>query len=106
MKSKARINYYVDIGIGMAFVLAALSGIVLLAAGPSGGYQGGRNPGYGANILLLSRPAWKTLHNWSGVAMTVGVGLHMVLHWNWFVCMTRNLFRRRRKNPATLQCGS
>jgi hypothetical protein len=95
----------VDIGIGAAFLLAALSGIVLLAAGPSGGYQGGRNPAYGANILLLSRPTWKTLHDWSGIAMTAGVGVHMLLHWGWFVCMTRNLFRRRRSRTA-VQCSS
>ena len=95
--SKAKINYFVDIGIGIGFLLAAVSGIVLLLAGSGGGYQGGRNPDYTSEILLLSRSGWKTLHNWSSIAMTIGVGIHMLLHWNWFLCMTRNIFKPRKK---------
>ena len=60
MKNKARINYFVDIAIGIGFLLAAISGIVLLAAGSSGGYQGGRNPRYTENILLLGRKSCTT----------------------------------------------
>jgi cytochrome b subunit of formate dehydrogenase len=98
MSRKARINYWVDILTGLAFVAAAASGLVLLFAG-SGGYQGGRNPRYPREVLLLSRWAWKDLHDWSGIVMTAGVALHFVLHWSWLTCMTRNLLRRRRR-PA------
>jgi hypothetical protein len=100
MSRKARINYWVDILIGLAFAVAAVSGLVLLLAG-SGGYQGGRNPRYAREVLLLGRWVWKDLHDWSGIVMTAGVALHFVLHWSWLTCMTRNLFRGlRRAGPA------
>ena len=92
--TKARINYYVDIIIGASFILVALSGMILFFAG-SGGYQGGRNPRYAQEVLGVSRLLWKDLHNWGGIAMLGGVFLHLVLHWKWMVCMTRNLFKGR-----------
>jgi hypothetical protein len=91
-KNKTKINYIVDMIIGIGFLLSAVSGIVLLLAG-SGGYQGGRNPRYMSEILFLSRSVWKDIHNWSSIIMAAGVALHFVLHWNWLVCMTRSLFR-------------
>ena len=91
--NKARINYYVDIIIGISFVVAAVSGVILFFAG-SGGYQGGRNPQYTQEVLGVSRLLWKDIHNWGGIAMAGGAFLHLVLHWKWIVCMTRNLFKR------------
>jgi cytochrome b subunit of formate dehydrogenase len=91
--NKARINYYVDIIIAISFVLVALSGVILFFAG-SGGYQGGRNPRYAQEVLGVSRLLWKDLHNWGGIIMMGGALLHLVLHWKWIVCMTRNLFKR------------
>lgn len=95
MKKKAALNYWVDVVTGIAFAVAAVSGIALLFAGSGGGYQGGRNPRYAASALSLSRWFWKDLHDWSGVIAMVGVLGHFVLHWNWMACMTRALFRRR-----------
>ncbi len=94
-KNKAKINYIVDLIIGVGFILVAFSGILFLFAG-TGGYQGGRNPRYMTEMLFISRTVWKDLHIWSGIIMTVGVALHFILHWNWLVCMTRNLFTRKR----------
>lgn len=91
--NKARVNYAVDLVIAVGFLLTAVSGLVLFFAG-SGGYQGGRNPRYLGEVLAVSRATWKTLHDWGGLAMVAGVLLHLVLHWKWMVCMTRNLLRR------------
>ncbi|UCF98860.1 MAG: DUF4405 domain-containing protein [Spirochaetaceae bacterium] len=93
--NKARINYYVDIIIAISFVLVAVSGMILFFAGSGGGYQGGRNPRYAQEILGVSRQMWKNLHDWGGIVMLGGVFLHLVLHWKWIVCMTRNLFKGR-----------
>jgi cytochrome b subunit of formate dehydrogenase len=105
--NKARINYYVDIIIGISFILVALSGMILFFAG-SGGYQGGRNPRYSEALLGTSRLVWKDLHNWGGIVMTIGVLLHLVLHWKWIVCMTRNLFKgrsgRKARSADTASC--
>ena len=99
--NKARINYYVDIIIGISFAVVALSGMILFFAG-SGGYQGGRNPRYAQEVLGVSRLLWKDLHDWGGIIMMGGVFLHLILHWKWIVCMTRNLLKRSAANRAKL----
>lgn len=103
MKNKANINYWIDVVIGVAFIVSALSGLVLLFAGPSGGYQGGRNPAYTRQILFLARDMWKNVHNWSSIALIAGVGAHLVFHLNWILCMTKNLFKRQ-KSTQRLDC--
>lgn len=103
---KATVNYVVDLIIAAGFLLAAVSGIVLLLAGP-GGYQGGRNPRALQEVLFMSRWTWKSLHDWGGIAVVGGVLLHFVLHWKWIVCMTRNLFHGRdRRQPNTVTAGA
>jgi len=89
MSNKAKLNYAIDLAIGLTFVLAALSGLVLFFA-PSG-YQGGRNPYYGERVLFLYTHTWDTLHTWSSIAMISGVGAHLVLHLKWIWCMTKRL---------------
>lgn len=103
--SRAKLNYVVDLIIGVGFVLAAVSGVVLLVVG-SGGYQGGRNPRMAQEVLSLSRFTWKSLHDWAGIALAVGVGLHLVLHWKWITCMTRSLFHRRAGRAQTASVAS
>ena len=94
--NKARINYVVDLVIAVGFLLTAVSGLVLFFAGSSGGFQGGRNPRYVQEVAFLSRYTWRALHDCVGIAMVAGVLAHLVLHWKWIVCMTRNLPRGRR----------
>ena len=102
--NRARINYFVDLLIALAFVLAGISGLILFFAGSGGGYQGGRNPRYARDSLFLARSAWKGLHDWSGIAMLVGVFLHLVLHGKWIACMTRNLLAPRRVKDTAKSC--
>ena len=89
MSKKAKLNYTIDVVIGLAFVLSALSGLVLFFA-PSG-YQGGRNLYYQQPVLFLNTQTWDVLHIWGSIAMISGVGAHLVLHWEWMVCMTKKL---------------
>jgi cytochrome b subunit of formate dehydrogenase len=100
---RATIYYVVDLLIAAAFVLAGISGLVLLFAGP-GGYQGGRNPRYAQEIFFLARSGWKDLHSWSGIAMAAGVLLHLVLHAKWIACMTKKLFKVRREGSEGKSC--
>lgn len=99
--NKAKANYWIDLVIGIGFIVAAASGLVLLFAHSSGGYQGGRNPNYLRPILFLSRDTWKTLHSWSAITMVIGVTLHFLLHWRWITCMTGNLFKRKKAARGT-----
>ena len=91
MSSKTKLNYIVDVVIGLAFILSALSGLILFLV-PSG-YQGGRNPYYGQTVLFLTTHAWKDLHTWGSMAMIAGVGAHLLLHWRWIVCITGRLLK-------------
>ena len=65
MFSRAKLNFVVDAIILLAFLAAAVSGIVLLTQ-PHGGFQGGRNPNFGQTVLLLSRDGWNDVHIWGG----------------------------------------
>ena len=87
---KTRLNYALDALIALAFLLSALSGLVFLVAG-SGGYQGGQNAGFRTEILGISRWVWSDVHTWVSVIMIAGVMLHVALHWNWIVCITKRL---------------
>ena len=92
--NKAKVNYVVDLVIGVGFVVAALSGIALLLIAP-GGYRGGHSLNSLPTLLSMSRWTWKAVHDWGAIAMAGGVALHLVLHWKWLVCMTRKLFTGR-----------
>lgn len=91
--SKAKLNYVLDAVIAVAFIASALSGVVFLFAG-SGGYQGGRNPGFQTEMLGIQRTVWSDLHTWVSLMMIAGVLIHLVLHWNWIVCMTKRMVER------------
>jgi len=94
--NKAKLNYLLDIVIALAFLLSALSGLVFLVAG-SGGYQGGRNTAFRTQILGISRETWSDLHTWVSLVMIAGVVLHLVLHWNWIVCITKQYVKTWQK---------
>ena len=91
---RARVNFWIDVLIGVAFMAAAVSGVVLLVMGSGGGYRGGRGATGIREVLFLGRATWRDLHDWSGIAMMAGVLGHLVLHARWIGCMSRNLFRK------------
>jgi len=88
--NKAKLNYLLDAVIGLAFLLSGVTGIAFLLMG-SGGYQGGRNPGFATALLGLSRATWSDLHTWASLVMIVGVVVHLVLHWKWIVRLTKKM---------------
>jgi len=88
MVSKAKLNFVVDAIILIAFLVAAVSGVVLMTM-PHGGYQGGRNPDYNATVFSLARGEWDNLHVWSSLGMMAGIVVHLALHWNWILCMVK-----------------
>jgi hypothetical protein len=81
VKKQTMRNWQVDLGLFLAGLGAALTGIYFLLL-PVGGYQGGRNPNYGITFLF-ERETWDLLHTWTGVAMIAAALIHIVLHWNW-----------------------
>ena len=74
--NRPKLNYFVDIGMAISFVIVAVTGILKLPA------LGGRTRDY----MLL--------HDWAGVVLAVFVLLHLILHWNWIICMTKGFFNK------------
>jgi cytochrome b subunit of formate dehydrogenase len=86
----AQFNVAIDALIAISFLVCALSGVYFLFA-PSGGFQGGNNPGWDPNFLF-SRTTWDLLHTWSGVVMMVAAVLHFAIHWRWVKNVTWRFF--------------
>jgi len=80
-------NYLTDTPLLISAVIATLSVIYFLYL-PSNGYQGGRNPYYGIQVLF-EREIWDILHTWGGVAMIAVAIIHLAIHWSWVVTMAR-----------------
>ena len=102
--SRGTLNYIVDIAIGAGFLVSMFSGIIFLFLPSGGGFQGGRNIYFQDSIMGMSRWFLKDLHTCSSILMGIGVLGHLILHWNWIVCMTRNIFSRRRGQSAVESC--
>jgi hypothetical protein len=83
----------VDVVIGLAFVGSAISGLVFLLPGEPA-----------SSVLGISYRAWNGLHTWSSLVMIAGVGVHLALHWQWMVSMTKQVLmtkdQRRVEAPA------
>jgi hypothetical protein len=77
---KATVNYWVDLAIGVSFLLSAISGLVFLLPGD-----------LATGILGISYQVWNNVQTWSSLAMIFGVGAHLALHWKWMVSMTRRM---------------
>jgi hypothetical protein len=83
-------NWWIDAGLFLSAIIASLSGIYFLYL-PTGGYQGGRNPTYGLEILF-TRHTWDDLHTWGGAVMIIAALIHLSIHWSWVVNMTRRIW--------------
>ncbi|MBN2006079.1 MAG: DUF4405 domain-containing protein [Anaerolineae bacterium] len=88
--NKVKMNYLLDVVIGLAFLVSAITGVAFLFLG-SGGYQGGRNPVFQTAFLGIERTVWSDLHTLGSLVMIAGVGVHLILHWNWIVCVTKQM---------------
>lgn len=91
--NKSKLNYFVDLLMAIAFIITSISGLVLFFFLPEGRGRAGDT-----YFLGLVRHDWRLIHDWSGIAMVVLVLLHLVLHWQWIVCMTKNFLGREIKN--------
>jgi NAD-dependent dihydropyrimidine dehydrogenase PreA subunit len=85
---RAQLNFAVDVAIAVAFLVAAVTGILFLLPAGTIRVLGLGMPG----MLGVSLRTWHWLHDWSGVVATVGVLVHAALHYRWIVNMTRCTF--------------
>jgi hypothetical protein len=91
-------NVAIDALVALSFLACALSGIYFLFA-PSGGFQGGQNPGWDPNFLF-SRTTWDLVHTWSGVVLMIAAVVHFAIHWRWVKNVTARFFLSLLPQPA------
>ena len=84
---KAKRNYFVDVVIGAAFLVTAVSALVFLV--PIGwiDFSSSTTP----TVLGVDFGVWQLLHKYGGIVMLLGVVVHQALHWRWIVTMTGRL---------------
>ena len=85
-----KMNYFLNVVIGLAFLASAASGLAFLFMG-DGGYQGGRNGAFSIVFLGIARSTWSDLHLLTSLVMITGVVVHLVMHWKWIVYVTKHM---------------
>lgn len=83
MRKKIVLNYFVDVGLAISFLLVALTGMFKFPALLK------------LTGLLNNIPLYKLItfiHDWSGMVMSILVIMHIVLHWKWIIIMSKKLF--------------
>lgn len=86
--NKAKINYIIDFILLLFFVGTAITGLIIFFFMPSGVRRGGSQ-----NFIGIVKGTWTDVHNWLGIVMIVIAVIHIVLHWKWIVCLTKNVFK-------------
>lgn len=85
-----KMNYVVDFLMTISFIVTAISGLILFFFLPSGVKQGSYQ-----TFLGIIKGNWSVVHDWSGIVFIILGVLHFILHWNWIVSMTKNLFKKK-----------
>lgn len=86
--NKMKTNYIIDFLAFVSFVITAVSGLAIKFFMPSGVRQGRFQ-----EFLGIQKGVWSQIHDWSGIILIVFVIIHLILHWDWIVCMTKSIFQ-------------
>jgi|APSaa5957512622_1039677.scaffolds.fasta_scaffold41988_3 hypothetical protein len=79
-------NYIVDMIIFISLIVVFITGIM-------------KWPGLLRGFGIENVP-WRNIskiHDWSGLVMGIGALLHLILHWSFISCKTKNLFKKNEK---------
>lgn len=86
--NKPKINYTIDLLALISFLITALSGLAIKFFMPSGVRQGRLQ-----EFLGIQKGIWSEIHDWFGILFIILTIIHLILHWEWVVCMTKNMFK-------------
>jgi len=83
--NKIKLNYWIDIGLALSFLICFITGLIkwpkLIKIIGVSAYK------------VLPKSNISTLHDVSGLIMGILVIIHLVLHWKWIVSVTKSIFR-------------
>ena len=87
------LNYLIDVGMAIFFILAALTGLLKFQAIPRLLVR--------YNIYL---PTYliTAIHKWAGLLLAGSALAHLILHWKWLVRTTKTVFQNKKiRDPQT-----
>lgn len=83
---KATINYWIDVGLFVGLVDLVISGFVMKFG-----------TGDFFDLVGVQYTTWLLFHDWGAYFFTVCSVLHIILHWQWIVCMTKRMVKGEEK---------
>jgi len=88
--NKNTAKYIVDIGLFISTLIVIITGIIKFRS-----FLGifGITPDYS----LMNTGLLRSFHDWSGIAMTLFVIIHLILNWDWIVSITKTIFSRKKE---------
>jgi cytochrome b subunit of formate dehydrogenase len=94
--NKTKVNYAVDAIALVSFLVTAVTGLAMFFFMPGGVRQGRVQ-----QFLGIQKGTWTGVHDWAGIVVIVAVLIHVILHWNWIVCMTKSFLKSSECEVAT-----
>mgnify|MGYP006281541147 CR=1 FL=1 len=82
--ARAKVLYWIDIGMGISFLLTFLTGLVKMP---------GLTQLFGFVYKTIPTLYITRVHDWAGVVMSIFVFIHLALHWKWLLNMTKRVFK-------------
>lgn len=86
MTGKGRLNYFIDCGLIITFLLAFITGVIKI---PELTWL------FRDVFLIVPMSTLSKIHDISGMVMGLLVLAHLVLHWRWIVAMTKSTFGKK-----------
>lgn len=88
MFGNTKFNFWLDVTIFTAFVVTAITGLLLWLMLPAG-------PGSSSVIFMgFTKRTWLDIHDWAGLAMLIAAGTHIALHAKWISCVAERYFKK------------
>jgi hypothetical protein len=91
--SRTRTNYLIDLILTTLFFSVVGTGLFMYFFMPSGIPRGGQ-----LVYIGLTKATWIWIHSRAGILMATLTVVHLILHWKWIVCTTKNFFGKGKKN--------
>lgn len=85
-----KVKYFIDVGLFFSFLIMTITGIIKF--GKLLRFFG-INPNY-AEMNMAAISAW---HDWSGLVLAALVLVHLVIHFDWIVGVTKSFFVKKDK---------
>jgi cytochrome b subunit of formate dehydrogenase len=86
MTGKGRLNYFIDCGLIITFLLAFITGVIKIPE---------LTRYFGDVYLTVSASTLSKIHDISGIVMGLLVLAHLIMHGRWIVAMTKATFGKK-----------